>query len=340
MKTPRIRFLSRLPAVGLCRNEFRMILPNALLNMPPRWATEPRHCLDGVAYGEEHKFLCSVSKLFFMPRCPIYILFLFLSAVPLAEAQDIEAPLWELGAMLAVAGVPHYPSSDENRFEAIPLPYFAYRGRTFRSDENGLLRGRLLISDRAELDISLAGALATNSSDIQSRSGMPDLDWMVEIGPRLEVTLAQAVRHARIDFELPLRTILSTDFSGIDHVGLISVPEIAYQHENLHGAQVKFGLGITFADQRYQDLLYGVPERYATVARPTYRAQGGYFGSRLQFSFRRRINPTMQIISAARINFYAGAVNEDSPLFRRQTTASVGLVLVWTMLRSVATAIE
>lgn len=267
---------------------------------------------------------------------------LFAAAGPAAADPDVELPLWELGAVLGAGVLPHYPASNQTRLEVLPLPYFAYRGEVLRSDDKGLLRGRLFLSENAELDISLAGAIATDSSDNRARIGMPDLDWMGEVGPRLEVTLARAARDAKIDLELPLRAVFSTNFSDIDYVGMVSVPEIAYQHDNLGGGgtRVKLGIGVTLADRSFQETLYGVADRYVTATRPAYRANGGYMGSRIQLSFSHRVTPALRVIGAVRADFHSGAANEDSPLFLRKTAGSLGLAVIWTMLRSTATVIE
>ena len=267
-------------------------------------------------------------------------LVLGVSAPPALAQQPL--PLWELGAAFGAGWLPQYPASNQHRVEALALPYFAYRGKVLRSDDKGLIRGRLAVSENAEFDISLAGALSTNSTDNRARAGMPDLDWMGEVGPRLQLTLARAERDAKIELEVPLRAVISTDFHAVRHVGFVSVPEIAYQHDNFGGrrARLKLGIGAAFADQRFQQTLYGVSSLYATAARPAYNASGGYLGSRVQLSFSQRVSPAIRWIGAVRADFHGGAVNEASPLFRRKNTATVGFALIWTIVRSAATAAE
>ena len=235
------------------------------------------------------------------------------------------------------AGVlPHYPASDQNHFRMLPLPYFTSRGEVLRSDDKGILRGRILYSDRIELDVSLAGALDAASGNNRARAGMPDLDWMGQVGPRL---LARA-GDAHIDLELPVRAVLSTDFRSVRYLGLLAVPEIAYQHDNLGGARVKLGFAATFSGRALQEEFYGVPAAFATAERPEYRAEAGYLGSRLQLSFSRLVSQAVRLVGAARVDFHGGAANQDSPLFLRRTTGSVGFVVIWTPLRSAVTVRE
>ncbi|MDP6344058.1 MAG: MipA/OmpV family protein, partial [Alphaproteobacteria bacterium] len=206
----------------------------------------------------------------------------FLCLVAPAQAGK-EKPLFELGLLGGVGYLPDYPAAGESRGNGIVLPYLAYRGEFIRSDDKGFIRGRLIHSRDLELDISLSGSLKADSDDNDDRRGMPDLDYLAEFGPRLQWTVARAARWAKIDLELPLRAVFSTDLSDIDHQGFLAQPEIAYQHDNFldTGARVKLGLSAIFADEDLQDYFYEVPVRFATARRRTYDADGGYLGSRL-----------------------------------------------------------
>ena len=211
-----------------------------------------------------------------------------------------------------------------------------------RSDDKGLLRGRVFRSENVELDVSLAGSIPVRSSDNRARAGMPDIDWLGEAGPRLQVNVARAARDAKIDFELPLRAVLSTDFSRVDYEGVIVVPDLTYQNDSILGprTRLKVWIGAHFADRRFQELLYGVPASYATASRPAYEARSGYMGSRLLIQFSKRMNGRLRLIGAARLDYHRGAANEASPLFRRETTGSVAMALIWSIMQSAATVIE
>ena len=228
--------------------------------------------------------------------------------------------------MVGLAILPTYPASDQTRFEILPLPYFTYRGEVIRSDDKGLLRGRLFKSEVTEIDISLAAAFDVDSSDNRARVGMPDLDWLGEIGPRLEFTLARA-GDVRIEFELPVRAVVSTNFTNrANYQGLIVVPELAYQHDDFLGvgARFKFGVSTAFANADLQSLFYAVPAAFASAARPAFTAKGGYMGSKIQISASRRFGERIRVVSALRFDCYKGAANEKSPLFRESSTTTLG----------------
>lgn len=257
-----------------------------------------------------------------------------------ATAQE-ERPLWEVGLLAGAGILPDYPAANESRFEALPLPFFTYRGKVIRSDDKGLLRGRLFRSDRVELDLSLGGAIPVNSTDNVARTGMPDLDWMGEIGPRLEITLARA-GEVRIELELPIRAVFSTDFSRVEYEGLVSVPELAYQHDNFlrSGARFKLGVGVAFADSRMLSVFYSVPAQFETAARPRYRAKGGYLGTKVQFSASRRFGDRLRVVAALRYDFHGSAANRASPLFKDTSTTSLGVGVIVSLWQSGATVIE
>lgn len=253
-----------------------------------------------------------------------------------------EKPLFELGVVGGAGYVPNYPASDESDVEAIALPLLIYRGEIFRSDERGVLRGRIIRQRDVELDISLSGSFSTDSDDNEARQGMPDLDYLVEVGPRLQLTLARAERWAKLELELPLRAVFSTDLSNIRHRGFVFAPELAYQHENVlqTGMQLKLSLGAKFADEELHDYFYEVDERFATATRPAFDADFGYLGSRVQLLAVRPIGNRIRVFAAGAIDLHQGAANEDSPLFRDDVTYSAGIGLSWSLYQSDRTVDE
>lgn len=259
-----------------------------------------------------------------------------------SAAAQAPLPLWELGVVVGTGYVPDYPAADEYSGRVLPLPYFVYRGSVFRSEESGMLRGRIISRERIELDISVAGALDVKSKDNTARSGMPDLDWMGQIGPRLQITLARAAKDAHIDLEIPVRAVLSIDFSHFRHIGYMSVPELAYQNANFlgRGNRIKLAFGATFADREFQNVIYGVPAEFAMATRPEYTARGGYMGSMISFGWIAPVTPTLRVVGQVRGDHLGGAANESSPLFRSKMTGSLLVGAIWSFARSRGTVTE
>lgn len=229
-------------------------------------------------------------------------------------------PLWELGIGGAGLHLPHYPASAQSQTRFLPFPFLFYRGRVFRSDEKGLLRGRVLKSEEIELDLSLSGSLPVDAGDNDARSGMPELGWLAEIGPRLQVNLlwtADGGRDASLDFELPVRGVLSTDFRGApEWQGVVVSPGLAYRTGNVGGSGVDFTMSAeaTFASERLMDYYYQVDPRFVRSDRGEYDAAAGYLGARASFKLKRKLGRRVTAFLNGSVQEFAGSTNSRSPL--------------------------
>ena len=152
------------------------------------------------------------------------------------------------------------------------------------------------------------------SHDDAARVGMPGLDYMGQLGPRLNILLAHDAMYAKIDVELPVRAVFSTDLKSVAYRGLVMAPEIAYTHTNFmnSGGRLKFSVGPEFATARLMDYFYAVAPQFVISGRPQYNATGGYLGSRAELSYRYPIGDRASIIALAAPEFYAGATNDTS----------------------------
>lgn len=256
----------------------------------------------------------------------------------LAQAAATEGkPLWELGAAGGAGLKPDYPASDEYHPAGLVLPYVLYRGRIFRAGDKGsIARGRFQLSDRLEFDLSLSGSLPAASKHNDARRGMPDLDTLIEIGPRLQLALAAPSPQGKIGFELPIRTVFSVALDGVGYRGITFHPRFTYQHDNLFGIinRIKLTLGPIFATEALMDYFYQVKNRYVRAGRPAFNATAGYLGSEFSLLARRRISRHLSLYGALKVGYYEGATNADSPLFRTNATAAVGLGFVWSFYQS------
>lgn len=256
---------------------------------------------------------------------------------PMQVSADSEAPppLFELGLAGGAGWFPDYPGAAQNHLNGLTLPYVRYRGEIIRSDEKGV-RGRLIHGRDVELDISLSGSFPAESDDNAARRGMPDLDWMGEIGPRLQWTVARAVRWARIELEVPLRAVVSSDLKSLAYRGLVFNPELAYQHDDFlrSGVELKLGIGPIFATEELMDYFYAVEPRFAAAGRPAHEAEAGYLGSKVQLGLRRPIGERLLLFGYLRGDFLQGATNAGSPLLRDDTNIAVGAALAVSLYQS------
>ena len=128
-----------------------------------------------------------------------YLVAFIVTHVSLASAEML--PLWEAGVGVAAISFPDYRGSARRRSYVLPVPVFVYRGEVFQVDREKV-RGLLLKSESAELDISVNGSVPIRSDGNPVRQGMPDLDPTLEIGPTINVALVESVR-SKLALRLP-----------------------------------------------------------------------------------------------------------------------------------------
>ena len=213
----------------------------------------------------------------------------------------------------------------------MPLPI--YRGRFWRigEDRRNPIRGRLLRTDRVKLDLAFDLNFPVDSEDIDVRTGMPDLDLLLEIGPELEVELAtQNMMPGRSFLGLQLKPAFSFDGLSPDYEGLILSPEFTYLIRTPNERN-EFKLRITpaLATSDYMDFYYEVTPQFATPTRPVYSGDGGYLGTDLTITLSHDFSDKLDFVLGSRISFFQGAANEDSPLFVDKTNYSIYGAFTW-----------
>jgi MipA family protein len=266
---------------------------------------------------------------------------LILVALAAMPAQAQQLPVFEAGIAGGGGWLPAYPASDQNRWRGLAVPYIIYRGTVFRADDGGL-RARASLADGIELSVSASGGVNASSDDVTARQGMPDLEWLGEIGPNLRFTLwrgEDAANPQRIVLDTPVRAVFSTDWSSLSFRGFTFAPDIAYERINFLSpyARLRVSAGLVFGTDRYADYFYDVAPQYARADRPAYNAQAGYVGSRVSVSYRMPLSERFSIVAGGRVENFSGAANADSPLFRNEWNFSVVAGFAFSFWRSEAT---
>jgi len=242
-----------------------------------------------------------------------------------------DKPLWEAGAGLADVDFATYRGSDRYSNYLLPVPYVVYRGKFLQVDREKI-RDLLFKRERTELEISVNGTVPVKTHDNPVRTGMPDLDATLELGPSLNLTLLKSDDGSRkLDLRLPLRYAWGSDFSSVRGVGWLFQPHLNLDLKNIPGLpEWKLGLltGPIFADKNYHQYFYGVDPRYATVSRPTYGARGGYAGMQFLVALSKRY-PHYWAGGFVKMDNLDGAVIADSPLVRTKTNLSGGVAISW-----------
>lgn len=258
-----------------------------------------------------------------------------------AQQTDEELkPLWEAGIFAATFTSPEYPASNQRQSNVIAAPLIIYRGKTFRVGDGSVVKAVAIEESWYELDVSLNASFNANSEDNEARAGMPDLDFIFEIGPQLTIFLDEydyaTYGKAKLSLEIQARAVMSTDFSNFNHRGFIFHPELSYQHKGIFSEKTDVNLSIApaWATERLHDYFYQVDSEFITAQRPEYDASGGYLGTDLAVSVGIKVTPNLRMFVGGKVSLHSGSANSDSPLFKDNSTYSIGAGLIWRLFES------
>src|SRR5690554_3605938 len=153
------------------------------------------------------------------------------------EPVMLERPLWEVGFGAGGIVQPHYPGAGERQTRGLGLPYMVYRGDILRIGDGQSARAVASENDLYEFSLSFDAAFDADSEGNQLRQGMPDLDFIFEVGPQMIFKLRNFNfddgGRSELQFSLQARAAFSTDFSRIDHRGYVFEPMLRYRHYGL-----------------------------------------------------------------------------------------------------------
>ncbi len=257
-----------------------------------------------------------------------------------AAAEEETLPsLWELRLAAFGQHAPAYPASSEPNLTLLPIPIPVYRGSFLNFGENldQVARGEIAETRRLRLGIDLNFTFGEDSSEIAVRQGMPDLDFMLEIGPELEIKLNDRTpEQGELLLALQLRAGVSFDGVNPSSQGFLLNPELEYRRDQVFGGDNLLSLRWkpTWASEDFMDYYYEVDPLFATAERPAYDATGGYLGSKLTAALTRQINDGLVFGISASYFLNSGAENELSPLYLEDSGFSIQAAVIWTLWES------
>ncbi len=256
------------------------------------------------------------------------------------EAGDAERPaLWEFRLAAFGRYAPVYPGSAESDLTILPIPIPLYRGSFLNFGENldQVARGEIIETRRVRLGVDLDFTFGEDSDEIAVRQAMPDLDFMLEIGPELEIKLDNRTpTQGELLLALQLRAGIS--FDGVDPTsrGLLFSPELEYRRDQVFGGDNLLSLRFkpSWASEDFMDYYYEVEPQFATPERPAFDSTSGYVGSRLTAALTRQINERLVFGISASYWLNSGAENELSPLHLDDSGASIQAAFIWKLWES------
>jgi outer membrane scaffolding protein for murein synthesis (MipA/OmpV family) len=263
--------------------------------------------------------------------------FLALARTTLAEMVEPDSePLWEIGVVGGGGYLPDYPAADENHVNGLALPFAIYRGEVFRLGDRGAARGIVVDDGGFELDLGLDAAFPVDSDNSDAREGMNDLDFLLEVGPRLTYRFLPPEDRDELDLALAVRAVLSTDFSNLRYQGLTVAPSLTYRRNDflLDDMRAVVSVGPLFGFDGLNDYFYRVAPSEARAGRPAYEADDGYMGTELSAGLSWGIRENLRLFGGVQLGYWGGSANDDSPLHRQDLTIGVGGGLRWSILTS------
>lgn len=250
------------------------------------------------------------------------LILLCLPVVAFANLERFKSqkPLYEYGVVAGAGYVPDYPASDQGRIRYIGAPQVRYRGLRFRSDEEDSVRARLFNDPLYGFDLSASGSFPANSDKNEAREGMPDLDWIFELGPRFYLFLAKTDR-VWLRFFLPVRAAFTTDLTSATYKGLVFPPSLNMRvfFDDTKFNSVIIGATRTYTTGHLQEYFFEVDPKFQTAQRPAYKSTSGYLSTSVGLAYIYE-KGNKGFYTGFGVNSYKGAANAGSPLHRTDYT--------------------
>jgi len=261
-----------------------------------------------------------------------------------ADAQQVYKPKMEAGVAAAGIHGPAYPGSSISSDRFFFAPWFIYRSDTL-SVKDGGINLKAYDSDRVIVDLGIGVALNADSSITPVREGMPDLDYLLELGPRINVLLfdefGELGRRNRLNWKTSYRQSLSTDFKRLDLRGPVFDTELEYRWDTnaANDLSIEASVGALWLGNKLSDYIYAVEPQFATQDREAYDAQSGFLGFNLSLGFMVRPVKKMNLYFGLGLDLYDGTRNEQSPLFEKDQGTSAILAVSYKLYESADTVL-
>lgn len=225
------------------------------------------------------------------------------------------------GLGMSVLSTPSYIGSEKQNLTILPFPYIEYSGKYLSIDRDKIYN-EFYNTEKIQLELSLRGMLPSKSEDT-ARVGMPDLDAMVELGPKLTYNIF-AKNDSKINLEIPLRAAFSLGDNLFEYQGYFSSLDLNYQNYVFNNFKINFVMGFGFSDQKINNYYYEVNSNYVNTNRNEYHSKSGYSDFHNSFSITKKVDSFWYGVFIKHY-YLDGAIYEDSPLVETKNSTFGGL---------------
>ncbi len=270
-----------------------------------------------------------------------FFFFWFFLKTPRVHAQvsqnffEEHQPRYEIGVGAIGINIPDYPGSKRNQMRVIPFPWLIYRGDYLKIDDEGS-RTSLFSSKYHETSLGFYFNFPVDSKDHATRQGMPDLDFLVGLGPRFMLRMIPEHPSYRFNFFISVGGVYSTDFrKKILCQGIFIKSGFNYWYQWPEKKTTFFsGLNFEFGSVELNRYFYEVRTVDATPERPVYRAKPGLVESSLYGGVGMNVIENLFVFSSVSWRNLELSENKVSPLV--ETTNNLGFIIgvVWTFFES------
>jgi hypothetical protein len=255
-----------------------------------------------------------------------------------ASSEDLPR-LWGLRLVAFGQSFPAYPSSSSQNITMLPIPYPVYRGKILRfgEDMDTIANSQLVSGNRVKLSLGVSASFPEDSDKLSGRAGMPDLDFLVEAGPELKLTLSGSADDDReLLLSLQARGAVSMDGFDATGRGFVFKPELEYLHRHFVDSktELRFRVAPTWGTSDYANFFYGVDPGFATADRPSFDAASGYLNTEILVGVNRQISSRLEFRGSVRLWANKGSANNASPLYQRDYDRGIRLAIFWTVWES------
>ncbi len=245
-------------------------------------------------------------------------------SIPSLGPADTLPSKWAIG--LGTGWLADYPGAAQGRLRFLPFP--VYRGALVRLDRISGVSGQVFNNSKWDFSWNFIFQFPTNSASIPVREGMPNLDWLLSIGPQVKYYFYRGTFH-RTYFRMPLRINTCTNFSTrTQFCGLTFNPGVRHSIWMADWGEITFRWEAFSHTSEYQQYFYEVQSNFATPTRPSYHAQAGFLGFVYGF-FHSLPFDGWEVSTSVNLYDYSLAANQDSPLFVHKTNYGVFLAFVF-----------
>lgn len=198
----------------------------------------------------------------------------FLSFAHLSFASDELEYHRVFGIGSGFGFIPNYPSSKRTDFHYMFFPF--YEGKVLKMDQNEGVRNEILANDHWNIGINYVFNFPVISANNEERTGMPDLNWLVQVGPQFKYHF---LRKDRWLFSLfgTIQANVETTFTNTWKLhGVLFNPGVRIKYDFKEAGELQFRYEFNLSSSEYQQYYYGVAQEYATATRPQYTGQAGW----------------------------------------------------------------